>query len=1503
MKSEYINRSTQDQSRPKLPCNLETIPKVDHFSSQRHRWNTNEEIAAILISFEKHEDWLSKEVKIRPKSGSMLLYSRKRVRYRRDGYCWKKRKDGKTTREDHMKLKVQGTECIYGCYVHSAILPTFHRRCYWLLQNPDIVLVHYLNVPYSDDNKILISPSLSYCADKKEWTKEELISQLKPMFYSENEPDLNNELEISQTAETVEAVVQQLMEKQRAKMAVRTHECVCDTTTPSKSPVSTGSVSGGNKKCSHTLHRIISPKIQAAAAAAAAASSIGTVATTVASTASVQTSVSQTVSQKTGTNIIQSTTTVSSSTTSQRSSGVILAMPCRSLVQDGSSRETNLPAASSVNSTTTSLILNLSQLQGGGGLLILNSATAGMGLNSTSLTPVTLLCGQNAGTGFLTTTTTTAQNSNSMETSDSSSTSTPKHINLGMKHNSVKSDNSLKSEEMDFGSNLSIQKDPNLSRAIHDFTLDPEGSLTLLQDLQKESSSNLLSSSSPLISADSSPVLIKTEPINQSDMVVDLNPMDFIDNDLSTPDDEVFNLDTFDMLTDLPNLDDLHSDLVSSSGLCGHSSSSSGTNLAVSVSKSHHHDSQDFHHTSQHITDYCPHWSYTEGGVKVLITGPWHSASSVYTALFDGVSVPTTLVQNGVLRCFCPAHEAGLVTLQVACQGFVVSNSVTFEYHKRSMMYVINEQDWFYVDESVLKFSLLERLEMMETRMSFQPHELSVYPVGIITQGDCTEKQRSFEDRLVVLCQRLLGGSWIRGNDTNTLEATSRSDLTLLHLAAALGYSRLVCTLLHWRTENPSLILESEVDALSRDKNKCTPLLWACAKGHKEVALLLYQWNSLALKIQDSSGGDPLTVAKQKGHIELSDQIEHLEQARHSQDSTPEFSPEQHSLVENHSKATNFNFSNSLPLNESSPINTSPGLSHYSSLSLPVLSPLSTGKSSNQYDALTKQSSTDVCSSVPVITSAEIMSKSTMSNKETYKIPQLSQTDQSLSLPLTSSPILLTSTITEESCISSPDIIDTGDTLSNNESPYVDVVGISDEEHDSCVDAVTTVGTTTSNCQQNYISCDLNMGDTDNQVLSLAEKIIAAIPDRIKASSTSNSRELTGLMELESEMTLMPESEGLGENHTTQDRLSLEMCPVDEPPPSLLSEEFNFEFSDHNYRYCDVGTPASSLSPTSSCLPSPASFTLESCSPPPTTADFCEFFQASGKIMERDFSNLTLSDREQRELYEAAKIIQKAYRSYKGRKRQEQEKEKVAAVLIQSYYRRYKQYLYYKQMTKAAQVIQNQYRNYCEHKRFKKSVEGEISAGCKTSTFGQQGASSPSLQSFYRTIGEGENKWPNSSHEGTPTSAVKRTYSQRRQHQAARKIQQFMRQSKNKLQKERALAAEKEKLQGKTVGQLLQLPRSREQLSNSNHNESERSHQPPTSHRSHRTNIFQALNDINMKNNNSTYKSVIYLFFYFAIHSCSCVISWLLNILELFLSLIFQNNMVKLIFDFIHYNI
>uniref|UniRef100_A0A3Q4B8Y1 CG-1 domain-containing protein n=1 Tax=Mola mola TaxID=94237 RepID=A0A3Q4B8Y1_MOLML len=86
---------------------LECLPRLSGLPNERLRWNTNEEIASYLISFERHDEWLACTLKTRPKNGSIILYNRKKVKYRKDGYCWKKRKDGKTTREDHMKLKVQ----------------------------------------------------------------------------------------------------------------------------------------------------------------------------------------------------------------------------------------------------------------------------------------------------------------------------------------------------------------------------------------------------------------------------------------------------------------------------------------------------------------------------------------------------------------------------------------------------------------------------------------------------------------------------------------------------------------------------------------------------------------------------------------------------------------------------------------------------------------------------------------------------------------------------------------------------------------------------------------------------------------------------------------------------------------------------------------------------------------------------------------------------------------------------------------------------------------------------------------------------------------------------------------------------------------------------------------------------------------------------------------------------------------------------------------------------
>ncbi|XP_028462185.1 calmodulin-binding transcription activator 2 isoform X1 [Perca flavescens] len=249
---EMVSTETENKGQRKLflPNKLlECLPRLSSLPNERLRWNTNEEIASYLISFERHDEWLSCTLKTRPKNGSIILYNRKKVKYRKDGYCWKKRKDGKTTREDHMKLKVQGMECLYGCYVHSSIVPTFHRRCYWLLQNPDIVLVHYLNVPSLEDSG-KCSPLLCAVSDRHDsvrWSRDDLLSQLKPMFHSMN-------CSVGSGDFSIEELVQHMVDRQRTKPQPRTHACLCNT-----GPVS----SGVNipHRCNSTKHRIISPKL------------------------------------------------------------------------------------------------------------------------------------------------------------------------------------------------------------------------------------------------------------------------------------------------------------------------------------------------------------------------------------------------------------------------------------------------------------------------------------------------------------------------------------------------------------------------------------------------------------------------------------------------------------------------------------------------------------------------------------------------------------------------------------------------------------------------------------------------------------------------------------------------------------------------------------------------------------------------------------------------------------------------------------------------------------------------------------------------------------------------------------------------------------------------------------------------------------------------------------------------------------------------------------------
>ncbi|KAK6732980.1 hypothetical protein RB195_017010 [Necator americanus] len=146
---------------------------------------------------------------------------------------------------------------------------------------------------------------------------------------------------------------------------------------------------------------------------------------------------------------------------------------------------------------------------------------------------------------------------------------------------------------------------------------------------------------------------------------------------------------------------------------------------------------------------------------------------------------------------------------------------------------------------------------------------------------------------------------------------------------------------------------------------------------------------------------------------------------------------------------------------------------------------------------------------------------------------------------------------------------------------------------------------------------------------------------------------------------------------------------------------------------------------------------------------------------------------EQREVYGAAMVIQRAYREYRARNtsRRQADAERRAAVTIQSCYRRYKQFCYFKKLHNAAIVVQ-------KHFRLKKMNQTEQSS-CPTAEVPEH----PTLNGQSIRIQVPQN---NSSllREHRAATTIQLAYRGHRKRQAAaRKIQKFMKESRMKLRK------------------------------------------------------------------------------------------------------------------------
>uniref|UniRef100_A0A8C2E143 Calmodulin-binding transcription activator 1 n=1 Tax=Cyprinus carpio TaxID=7962 RepID=A0A8C2E143_CYPCA len=1510
---------------------LECLPKCSTLPKERHRWNTNEEIAAYLITFEKHEEWLTTSPKTRPQNGSMILYNRKKVKYRKDGYCWKKRKDGKTTREDHMKLKVQGVECLYGCYVHSSIIPTFHRRCYWLLQNPDIVLVHYLNVPAIEDCGKPCGPILcSINTDKKEWakwTKEELIGQLKPMFHGIKWTCSNGN---SSSGFSVEQLVQQILDSHQTKPPPRTHNCLCTGTL--------GAGSSVHHKCNSAKHRIISPKVDPRSGGYSSTHSElqnndvsegktehshssknsggtggGSVrekrngkvhkpallhqnSTEVSSTnqvevpdttqnspvsissglnsdpdmadspavtgmghvASVMSSLSQSVfmSEVTGDPVYSMSPTgghnthimgpdatshslvlgvtsdshkfafpgsgsadtggpgadrlsmLSASGVSEElvlsnsldSSGIKIPEATMNFDPDcflnnpkqgqtyggnGLKQENGTSCASSSSTASTNglhrsptisdsnygfssaLVKNIKtedtsfeqQLAEEGsyqvGPVVSCSVSSGSGSqNSLTLTPAASLlpsggglspsttleqmdfsaidakqdysAGATAGSYsqamnnlahqnrspsfFLQEAPQTAQNQQGQQSSESPGNNGHLHHHhthqgqtgslhllqyqggfpgLGPEHEEVVGMDQNRNVGSGHGSQQQLQpllQGANLVQGLYNTHHGLSGAganggggtgMEISLDHFDISFGNQFSDLiNDFISVDSGATAVGAAGTLYTHQLV--APLGSEGTATSGGNQQQCHEDAANRAAGYSPSELCLQSCCSPQSLGGGAGAGGGSGDTGSLAYMHVAEvvsaavAQGTLGMLQAtgrlfmVTDYSPEWSYPEGGVKVLITGPWQEDSSSYTCLFDQISVPASLIQPGVLRCYCPAHDTGLVTLQVAVSNHIISNSVVFEYKARALPSLPSSQhDWLSLDDNQFRMSILERLEQMERRMAEMAGQQQQGSGGTAGTGGGGggggNGGSSFESRVVVVCEKMMNRAcWAKSK--HLIHSKTFRGMTLLHLAAGQGYATLIQTLIKWRTKHAdSIDLELEVDPLNVDHFSCTPLMWACALGHLEAAVVLYKWDRRALAIPDSLGRLPLSIARSRGHTKLAECLEQLEREEQQQQQTP----------------------SSLPPNSSMSFSPNPDI--------PTSNSWMVSWSSDSMVAPSGQNTgTATTTTTPCTNQNPVLRKGGISGVGKEKLAsRLRQRGKSLSM------------------------------LGMVEREMVDSEILSykeDLENQDCLS---------------------HMEDLQANMMSLAEHIIEATPERIK-------REHFPTVE-----SVPLDNSGLT---NTMNWLASYLGDVEHLPSIIhLSSPI----------YSEPLTPPSNpnLSPGNSPMRE-GQFEKPTL---PAPSEWSEFLRASNSKVERELAQLTLSDPEQRELYEAARLVQTAFRKYKGRPLREQQE--VATAVIQRCYRKYKQYALYKKMTQAAILIQSKFRSYHEQKKFQQSRRAAVL-----------------IQQCYRSYREfGQLRPHRRAATGTLVQHKRRSsLLTKRQDQAARKIMRFLRRCRHR---------------------------------------------------------------------------------------------------------------------------
>ncbi|KAF3785594.1 Calmodulin-binding transcription activator 3 [Nymphaea thermarum] len=112
----------------------------------QHRWLRPAEVCEILRNYRKFQ--IAPDPPNKPPGGSLFLFDRKVLRYfRKDGHNWRKKKDGKTVREAHERLKAVLMSCIATMLMVKK-MRTFREEVIGCSKSESLIMIFfYLRAP------------------------------------------------------------------------------------------------------------------------------------------------------------------------------------------------------------------------------------------------------------------------------------------------------------------------------------------------------------------------------------------------------------------------------------------------------------------------------------------------------------------------------------------------------------------------------------------------------------------------------------------------------------------------------------------------------------------------------------------------------------------------------------------------------------------------------------------------------------------------------------------------------------------------------------------------------------------------------------------------------------------------------------------------------------------------------------------------------------------------------------------------------------------------------------------------------------------------------------------------------------------------------------------------------------------------------------------------------------------------------------------------------------